>query len=75
MSGVTILPMPLGAARLYEMDPLKSDHMDLGLKNNIEEIVTKWNAQVNDILDENNSRANDKIQPLPSAGNLLNQLN
>ncbi|GAB1866294.1 Dynein beta chain, ciliary [Camponotus japonicus] len=71
MIGQTLLPMPMGVEQVFEeewkVQQSGGVEVDLRLKSDIETIVTKWCSQINDILNEESTRAflNDK-QPLPS---------
>lgn len=71
--GQTLLPMPMGVEQVFE-EEWKAQRsggveVDLRLKSDIETIVTRWCSQINDVLNEESTRAflNDK-QPLPSEG-------
>ncbi|EFN63906.1 Dynein beta chain, ciliary [Camponotus floridanus] len=71
MIGQTLLPMPMGVEQVFEEEWKAQQsggvEVDLRLKSDIETIVTKWCSQINDVLNEESTRAflNDK-QPLPS---------
>ncbi|KAK0087408.1 hypothetical protein PV325_001063 [Microctonus aethiopoides] len=68
MTGQTILPMPMGMERLYSSEQLTNNEVDIELKKNIEEMMTKWTLLINDIVDENIARTFcNENQPLPSA--------
>ncbi|XP_050446950.1 dynein beta chain, ciliary-like [Cataglyphis hispanica] len=71
MTGQTLLPMPMGIEQIFE-EEWKAQRsggaeVDVRLKSDIERIVTKWCSQINDVLNEESTRAflNAK-QPLPS---------
>jgi len=76
MTGLTLLPMPMGIENIFDEEwkaqQSGGDEVDVRLKSNIETIVTKWCSQIGDILDEKSTCAfvNDK-QPLPSAGSAI----
>lgn len=78
MIGQTLLPMPMGVEQVFEEEWKAQQsggvEVDLRLKSDIETIVTKWCSQINDVLNEESTRAflNDK-QPLPSDGILGQQ--
>lgn len=77
MIGQTLLPMPMGAERIFEIDympeQITGNQLDVQLKSNIEEIVIKWATQINEILTEDSSHTNDNY-PSPNAGNYRNGL-
>lgn len=50
----------------------KPDSYKLQLKSNIEEIVTKWSGQINEILNEEFSQFSKGGDQLPEAGNFTN---
>ncbi|XP_059473724.1 dynein beta chain, ciliary isoform X2 [Neocloeon triangulifer] len=56
VSGQTILPMPVGVERVHEAEAKltssNGEQVDMYLKSAIEAVVTKWAAQVNDVLAE-----------------------
>lgn len=73
MIGQTLLPMPMGVEQVFEEEwkaqQSSGAEVDLRLKSDIETIVTKWCSQINDVLNEESTRAFlDDKQPLPSDG-------
>ena len=73
MTGITLLPMPMGVERIFEVEMAiresETKEVDIQLKNNIEEIFAEWSEQVNDILKENSTSAvSNNSNPLPSEG-------
>ncbi|XP_057668614.1 dynein beta chain, ciliary [Diorhabda carinulata] len=67
VNGQTILPMPVGVDRVFEVErTLIESHgeiCDLYLKSSIEGVVIKWSSQINDVL------ANDSSEKCPSVLN------
>ena len=74
MTGQTLLPMPMGAERIFQVDnmvdKIGGNQLDVQLRSNIEEIVIKWASQINEILSEESSHANNSSYPLPNTGNI-----
>nr|CAD7453301.1 unnamed protein product [Timema tahoe] len=62
ISGQTMLPMPIGVERVYQVEQdlvdSNGEKIDLQMKSDIEAIVIKWVSQVNDVLQE------DSVTPL-----------
>ncbi|XP_043279274.1 dynein beta chain, ciliary-like [Venturia canescens] len=69
MSGQTLLPMPIGIERIFDVDFTSEqpvgDRSAYRMKSNIEEIVIKWSTQINEVLSEDNSRT-DNNHPTPN---------
>ncbi|CAG9831723.1 unnamed protein product [Diabrotica balteata] len=67
VNGQTVLPMPVGVDRVFEVEKLliesNGEICDLYLKSAIEGVVIKWSAQINDVL------ANDSSEKCPSVVN------
>lgn len=74
VNGQTILPMPVGIDRVFEVEKtLTETHgevCDLYLKSAIEGMVIKWSTQINDVLTNDNSeKSSTQVNPVPSVGN------
>lgn len=70
VNGQTVLPMPVGVERVYEVEKALTDSngeiCDLYLKSGIEGVVMKWAAQINDVLV--NDSSDKAVNPVPSVG-------
>lgn len=73
MNGQTILPMPVGIDRVFEVEKIlietKGEVCDLYLKGAIEGMIIKWSTQVNDVLANDSSEKNSTQEnPVPAVG-------
>ncbi|KAH1023596.1 hypothetical protein HUJ04_012770 [Dendroctonus ponderosae] len=70
VNGQTVLPMPVGVERVYEVEKVliesKGEICDLYLKSGIEGVVMKWASQISDVLA--NDFADNAVSALPSVG-------
>lgn len=76
VSGQTVLPMPVGVDRIFEVERIlmesNGEICDLYLKSAIEAVVIKWSTQINDVLDNNSTEKNPSIvNPVPTIGNFF----
>lgn len=73
VNGQTILPMPVGIDRVFEVEKTliesNGEVCDLYLKSAIEGMVIKWATQINDVLNNDNSEKSvTTVNPVPSVG-------
>lgn len=79
VNGQTILPMPVGIDRIFEVERIliesNGEVCDLYLKSAIEGMVIKWSTQVTDVLTNDTSEKNPtQANPVPSVGKSKNPL-
>nr|XP_012135344.1 PREDICTED: dynein beta chain, ciliary-like [Megachile rotundata] len=68
ITGQSLLPLPMGIEEiLREGFASQPDSLKLQLKSNIEEIVTKWSSQINEILNVEFSEFSNGGDQLPEA--------
>ncbi|XP_076548684.1 dynein beta chain, ciliary isoform X2 [Osmia lignaria lignaria] len=68
ITGQMLLPLPMGIDEIMQEEfDSKPDSYKLQLKSNIEEIVTKWAGQINEILNEEFSQFSKGGDQLPEA--------
>ncbi|KAL1493068.1 hypothetical protein ABEB36_011203 [Hypothenemus hampei] len=69
VNGETVLPMPVGIEKVYEVESAlkqsQGEICDLYLKSGIEGVVMKWACQINEVL-ANNTSEGIISNPLPS---------
>lgn len=81
VNGQTVLPMPVGVEKVFEVEKLllesRGEVCDLYLKSAIEGVVIKWASQINDVLiNDSSEKAGCGPNPVPTAGiNYLMPLN
>lgn len=73
VNGQTILPMPVGIDRVFEVEKMliesNGEICDLYLKSAIEGMVIKWSTQVNDVLvNDSSEKSGTQINPDPTVG-------
>ncbi|KAJ8921306.1 hypothetical protein NQ315_013780 [Exocentrus adspersus] len=73
VNGHTVLPMPVGVEKVFEVEKLldksNGEICDLYLKSAIEGVVIKWSTQISDVLANDSSEKNSSnVNPIPSAG-------
>lgn len=73
VSGQTILPMPVGIDRVFEVEKSLTDSngefCDLYLKSSIEAMVIKWSTHINDVLlNDNSEKGGTEVNPVPAIG-------
>lgn len=78
VNGQTILPMPVGIDRIFEVEKVlietNGEVCDLYLKSAIEGMVIKWSTQVNDVLmNDSSEKIGTQVNPVPSVGQYKNQ--
>ncbi|XP_011314378.1 dynein beta chain, ciliary-like [Fopius arisanus] len=67
INGETVLSMPLGIEKLFQVENLTSDHVDYELKSNIEDTIAKWSFQIKQVLAESSTDIKSDSHPLPTA--------
>lgn len=73
VNGQTVLPMPVGVERVFEVEKLLIDSngeaCDLYFKSAVEGVMIKWAAQINEVLvTDSSEKAGCGINPIPSVG-------
>lgn len=73
VNGQTILPMPVGVDRVFEVEKTLTETngevCDLYLKSAIEGMVIKWSTQINDVLmNDTSEKSGTQVNPVPSVG-------
>lgn len=73
VNGQTVLPMPVGVERVFEVEKLLIDTngemCDLYFKSAVEGVMIKWAAQINEVLaNDSSEKATSAANPIPSVG-------
>lgn len=73
VNGQTVLPMPVGVERVFEVEKLLIDSdgemCDLYFKSAVEGVMIKWAAQINEVLVKDSSeKAGCAANPVPTVG-------
>lgn len=73
MNGQTVLPMPVGVERVFEVEKLliesDGEMCDLYFKSAVEGVMIKWAAQINEVLvTDSSEKTCSAPNPVPTVG-------